>query len=250
MVILLDIFPKMSQNPRMPSIWQIATDLLAVIFPSSCLMCKEITSEDGLCEKCWPSVELLDHPACQRCFFQFPFELDGLCKKCEASKSYCDSIRSPLRYTEELTGVFVAFKNQNQLHISKTLASMILRLVETESFDCIVAVPLHPLRRIWRGYNQSEVLATELARRTDKPNLSAFLPRNRFTQSQGNFGKADRAKNIKGAFSVRGSADVFAEKRILLVDDVCTTGATLEECARALKGAGAKEVHAVTGAMR
>jgi ComF family protein len=121
-----------------------------------------------------------------------------------------------------------------------------LRVAMDEDFDCIVAVPLHPLRRIWRGYNQSEIYVIEIAKKTKKPNLSRFLRRKRFTSSQGNFGKQGRLKNIEGAFSTEAS---FKNKRVLLVDDICTTSSTLEECARALKKAGAIKVHAVTIAM-
>ena len=148
-----------------------------------------------------------------------------------------------------------------------------LRVIGEFEFDAVIAIPLHPFRRIFRGYNQSELIAKKIALATNVPNLSHLLKRARFTQSQGNFGKIDRIKNVKNAFCVVGEAQrpkeadkkssevvqqlkgvhedkkTLKNKKILLIDDVCTTGSTLEECAKELKKAGALSVHAVTAAM-
>ena len=227
-------------------IYNAAEVFFHIFFPSSCVSCNKIMSTDGFCVKCWSSLEFLDFPACKRCFFQFPLEVGDLCKKCEIKTYYCDTIRSPLRYTEQIKQLLLGFKNRNQLHLCGLLTNLMLRVATDEDFDCIVAVPLHPLRRIWRGYNQSEILVKEIAKKTKKPNLSRFLRRKRFTSSQGNFGKQGRLTNIKSAFLTEAS---FKNKRVLLVDDICTTGSTLEECAQVLKKAGAIKVHGITIAM-
>ena len=220
--------------------------LLDVIFPYSCHLCGIYLAEGAFCSACWPKLELLDFPACPRCFFQFPFEVGSKCGKCEVGHYYCDSIRSPIRYNEAAKALLLRFKNGNQSGISSILANMMLRLIPEFEFDCVVAIPLHRLRRIWRGYNQSELLAREICAITGKPNLSHLLIRSRFTSSQGNFGKSDRIKNIKNAFQTVSS---FRNMRVLLIDDVCTTGSTLEECAKELKKAGAEKVHSITAAM-
>jgi competence protein ComFC len=112
------------------------------------------------------------------------------------------------------------------------------------AFDAVVAVPLHPLRRREREFNQAEVLARELARRQELDFCEA-LERRRYTVTQTHFNRRRRMQNLRGAFGLRQNAFVGG-KNLLLVDDVLTTGSTLDECARVLLAAGARSVHALT----
>jgi ComF family protein len=221
--------------------------LFDIFFPRTCLNCSERVHTEGLCTKCWQGLTFLDRPACNRCYFQFDFTIDAstLCAKCITKDSAICSIRSPLKYDVFSKEIILRFKNFNSLHIGNLFADLMLRMANEFEIEMVVPVPLHFLRWIWRGYNQSSVLAKLIAEKMQKPVIHDLLIRNRFTTSQGRFRKADREKNIKDAFSVNKQYNISG-KRILLIDDVCTTSSTLEECAKTLKRFGAGEVHCLT----
>jgi ComF family protein len=116
---------------------------------------------------------------------------------------------------------------------------------ELQCAECVIPVPLHFLKRHARGFNQSELLARELTARVGRSLQLNALIRRRWTRAQAGLGKEKRKGNVKNAFMVKCS-EVVQGRHVLLVDDVCTTGATLESCAQALKDAGAKSVNALT----
>jgi competence protein ComFC len=116
---------------------------------------------------------------------------------------------------------------------------------ELQKNQCVIPVPLHFLKRHGRGFNQAELLGRGLAEGVGVPLLSGVLVRRRWTWAQARLGRDQRKTNVAGAFVVR-NPEFIREKRLLLVDDVCTTGATLESCANALKEAGARSVDALT----
>ena len=218
-----------------------------IFFPQTCFSCKKEVLSDGLCSECWQKLHFLDQPACKRCYFQFDFKIEDnlLCGKCAGKDFYCDTIRSPLRYDVYSKAVILQFKNLNAMHMKNFFGDILSKMAMEVEIDIIVPVPLHFLRWIWRGYNQSAILATEVGKRISKDVANDLLIRNRFTKSQGKFRKAQREKNIQNAFSLNKKYDVL-NKNILLIDDVCTTGSTLEECAKVLKKFGAKQVHCLT----
>jgi competence protein ComFC len=140
-------------------------------------------------------------------------------------------------------------KYNGQFHLRKTIADWLWvafsdRRIAEEPFDAIVPVPLHPVRTRERGYDQVSALAEIVARRTGRPLLKC-LRRRRYTQTQTILDRDNRARNLHNAFDLRKSTAVLG-KRILLVDDVLTTGATLHECAKVLRSGGAISVRAVT----
>jgi ComF family protein len=141
------------------------------------------------------------------------------------------------------------FKYSNQIFLSVELGALLAGCVQAHygdiDFDAVVSVPLH--RRKWRerSYNQAEVLARELARTRKIDLIKNALCRNRFTPSQTNLSASERLLNVRNAFVVL-QPDWISERRILLVDDVMTTGATVNECAKVLMQAGAVSVHVAT----
>jgi len=118
--------------------------------------------------------------------------------------------------------------------------------MDSRNFDVIVPVPLHPARRRERGFNQAELLARSLSRLTGLP-VMLVLERVRYTTTQTAFDRTERMENLRNAFRLRPARNVRGS-RVLLVDDVLTTGSTLSECARVLKESGASSVHAATAA--
>lgn len=169
------------------------------------------------------------------------FEVYG-CDACRIVDLAFDGARAPLRYEGVGKDIVYALKYRGYLRVvEKVMAPLMAGSLEGESFDGVVAVPLHRARLAKRGFNQAELMARAVAGRINVP-FSDRLRTVRRTRDQVELSAGERRENVAGAFEARGSLG----GRLLLVDDVFTTGATLSECATTLKQAGAGEVHAVT----
>jgi len=174
-----------------------------------------------------------------------PGEL-ALCGACREGATVFDRLRAFGAYEAELRALIVLLKYNRVRPLARPLAGWLAALLhgdrELSAVDAIVPVPLHPARQRTRSYNQSELLARQLGRWTGLPARRGWLRRIKDTPSQTGLTHQQREANVRGAFACK---DGGTEARILLVDDVCTTGATLNSCARALKRAGAARVNAV-----
>jgi len=242
------IFDSPVQIPR--RIGRAALDLL---FPPLCIICRETVREPGsLCPDCWQTISFLDGPCCICC--GLPFELDPgpdtRCGACHAKPPSFDRARSVMRYDEHSRDPILALKHADRHDVVPAFARWLVRggsdLIAAA--DVIVPVPLHR-RRLWnRRYNQSALLARALARTTGKPFDPLSLVRIRETPSQGEMPSAKaRRRNVRSAFKVdEARATAIRNRNVLLIDDVLTTGATVDACARALKRAGAKTVNVLT----
>ena len=207
-----------------------------------------------VCGTCWSQVRILDGPFCRTCGDPLPswrvisVALEQ-CPRCRRHGSFVDAARAAGDYEGSLREILHAFKYEGRRALATPLAAM-MRAAGADILvdaDWVVPVPLHPWRRMRRGFNQAD----DLARRLGVPTLHA-LWRVRATAPQTGLNAAARRRNLQHAFRV--SPFLSRERRhrmvegrvIVLVDDVRTTGATLEACAAALKGAGAREVRALT----
>jgi ComF family protein len=226
---------------------KLKTGLLDLFFPPLCIACREpLGGGHGFCAACWAGIAFLDGPLCECC--GLPFEVDlgegARCVACLARPPAYDRARAILTYDENSRDPILALKHADRLDLVPGFAHWLERtgrvlLAET---DVIVPVPLHRLRLWRRRYNQAAELARALSRRTGKPVAVSALERSRATPSQGAMISArGRRRNVQGAFRV-SEPPMVADRNILLVDDVLTTGATAEACARALKQAGAAKV--------
>jgi ComF family protein len=228
---------------------QAARSVIDLLFPPLCISCRAPVSEPGaFCSKCWQSIRFLDGAMCECC--GLPFELDpgprSLCAACLANPPAFDKARAVMRYDEHSRGPILALKHADRLELVPGFARWLERggqslLVDTE---VILPVPLHA-RRLWaRRYNQSAELARILGRSAGKPVNFEVLLRARHTPSQGAMPSARaRRRNMRGAFRLApGHKSAIAGRNILLIDDVLTTGATIDACARTLKRAGAAKV--------
>lgn len=223
--------------------------VLDLAFPPQCIACRVPVSEPGsLCPDCWQTVRFLDGPMCEVCGTPFEFDpgLGTLCAACQAHPPAYDKARAVMHYDEASRGPILALKHGDRLDLAPAFVRWLGRggrdlLDEAEA---ILPVPLHR-RRLWtRRYNQAAELARALARQTGKPALFEALVRARPTPSQGKMASAAaRRRNMRGAFQVpAGHKSAIAGRNLLLIDDVLTTGATVDACARALKRAGAAKV--------
>jgi ComF family protein len=226
--------------------------LLDVVFPRICCGCDERIVEQGriVCSRCERAMRPLRSPVCPRCGAEdAPLSAAGRCPLCPRGEIFFEAARAATLYAGPARAVVERLKYRARTEYADAIVPLMLRTFAEHyaqiPFDGVVPVPLHRTRRRERGYNQSELLARGLAQELALPVLSASLVRTRPTPSQTRLGRQAREKNVRGAFEVR-IPDSVAGKALLLVDDVCTTGATLNECARVLRAHGARIVCALS----
>jgi len=226
--------------------------VLNLLYPPLCIVCREQVSDPGsLCPDCWRTLHFLDGPACATC--GLPFEIDPggetLCAACLAHPPTFDKAKAILRYDDASRKPVLALKHADRLDLVPAFGRWLERTGREllAQSDLIVPVPLHRMRLWSRRYNQSAELARVLSRLAGVPADPVALVRVRQTPSQGQMPSASaRRRNVRGAFTVPDDRrSLLAGKRILLVDDVLTTGATANACAKALKRAGADKVFVV-----
>ncbi len=218
---------------------QVKKSLLDLVFPPRCIGCGAEGS--FLCPACSESLPELSPPYCIRC--GLPINAGILCPRCSRSSLVIDCIRSPFVYQGLAREAVHQLKYKRIKALAEPLARLLAEYLRATqlSVDVLVAVPLHPRRPRERGYNQSALLAMELGRLAGLPVIEGSLIRLRNTASQVRITAAEpRRDNVRDAFGCKGHD--FGGRHVLLVDDVCTTAATLDACARALKEAGAASV--------
>ena len=229
---------------------------LELLFPSRCLACQKDTSSAPVDEK----------PLCRDCFKKIPVNSGFFCPNC-LNRSFdgnaCQSCRgkSPLKrlliasdYDNEIVKkIILAYKYDFIKDLSRPLSNLLIKYLAQLNFPIdanftLIAVPLHKKREKYRGFNQSAMLAELLAEHFKLPILNDVLIRGRDTQPQTEcVHPKERKENIRGAFECARPEEVKG-KKIILVDDVLTTGATLRECAQVLRRAGAKEIWGLAAA--
>jgi ComF family protein len=222
--------------PRLMRLKGAALDLL---FPQKCVGC----GEEGtlLCHSCQQSLPRIKPPVCPRC--GKPQVSDSICPVCRGWQSSIDGIRSPLRFEGLVRTAIHQFKYKNLRVMARPLAILIRDyLIENPlSGEVLVPVPLHPRRLRERGYNQSELLAREVGKLVQLPVLNNSLIRHKYVLPQAQTHSVEeRRRNVKQAFTCQN--DSLQKKQVLLIDDVSTSGATLDACSKALKTAGATSV--------
>lgn len=226
--------------------------ILDFLYPPRCAACAAFVDRHGhLCADCWSGLRLLAPPLCRACGLPLPQGAgpDPLCAACTARAPAFARARAACAYADVARRLVLAFKHGERTELAPLLAGFVARAGAEllAACDLIVPVPLHRLRLWRRGFNQSLLLAEELARRGDRPLARDALLRVRATRSQQGLDAAARRRNVTpAAFAVHPRRrDLVAGRAVLLVDDVLTTGATLEACARTLLRAGAARVDVV-----
>ena len=223
--------------------------LFSILFPDECRICGEALrgyTRVPVCARCLKSPAALEAEYfCSQCKtpFQnhFPLDLEGRCALCRSVLRGFDAAYCFGFYEGPLRELIHLLKYDGMKPLARPLGELLSRALPLdEQFDAIVPAPLHWRRRFERGFNQSWLLARELARRRGLPVVNA-LRRVRATRSQTGLSNARRRENVGGAFRRRRGRPVNG-LRLLLVDDVMTTGATAAACAMALRRAGAVEV--------
>lgn len=226
-----------------------ATDM---VLPPRCIVSGELVERQGmLSSKIWLDLNFISAPYCTRCGMPFEFEVgqELECGDCLANQPAFDSARAALRYDEKSRDIILGFKHGDKTLAVKSFAPWLKRAAgeRIDEADFILPVPLHRWRLIKRRYNQAALIALEFSKQTGIPAIPDGLLRVRHTPVQGHLKIKDREKNVRKAFAVNEKyMGALKQKSVILIDDVYTTGATVNECTKVLKKAGASAVHVLT----
>lgn len=214
--------------------------LADLFFPQRCVGCGR-RSSDVLCRACFEALPKVGSPVCQRCGLPTAFAT-FVCEECKNVDFGFESASAPLKYEGVGKKIVHALKYRGYRRVVEKLAApLMVQVLDDVGYDAVVPVPLHRSRLRKRGFNQAELLARGVAGKINAT-VSDTLEVVRSTRDQVELSAAQRRANVAGAYTARGSL----RGRVLLVDDVFTTGATMSACAGTLVRAGAKEVHALS----
>jgi ComF family protein len=236
--------------------------LLNFLYPPRCAACGvslPIETTRRVCASCLAAVEPPRPPLCVACGTPLGGrDGDERCDHCRAAPPAFDSARAIARYragvndaARDGSGTVAALLRRHKYGLDQSLGRALAEFLDAApaldpgAFDVVIPVPLHRSRLRWRGFNQAALLGAALARRLDCPLDVSSLARVRSTPPQTARDRAQRTRNVRDAFAVRRPSCV-AGRRVLLVDDVMTTGATADECARVLRAAGARRIDVLT----
>ena len=225
------------RNPR-TVLQALGRNVLDTVLPPRCVVSGDIVSDQGmLAPHIWRDIAFISAPMCDRCGMPFDYQ-----------PPY-QSARSAVTYSDAAREMILGFKHGDRTHALSVFTPWLLRAGGDilPHVDLIVPVPLHYWRLVARRYNQAALLAQDLGRHACVPVCVDALRRRRNTRSQGHLSPQDRAHNVSGAFDITPKrAALLQGKRIALIDDVYTTGATVRECTKILLENGVSSVHILT----
>ena len=229
--------------------------LLHAVFPMPCRLCGQPLRDDPIpffCQPCWNSITPIGPPTCPRCARPFPsphalsHSPGHLCGWCRLHPPAYHLAQTPYAYQSPLKEAIGLFKYHGKTQLAFPLAQLIARASDPPTnIDAILAVPLHPRRLREREFNQSLLLAHHLGKQWNLPVPPSPLRRTKLTPPQTTLTRRERLKNLRRCFAVT-TPSAIEGKTLLLVDDVFTTGTTVNECAKTLRKAGAKAVYVCT----
>jgi len=219
-----------------------------MVYPPRCPSCQSYVAADGnFCVPCFQKLQMIEAPLCACCGIPFVIavEADTLCPSCLDDRPVFDVARAALVYDAVSAPLVTALKFNDQWANLARYVQLMLRAGKPvfADADMLVPVPLHWRRLLRRKFNQSALLAYGISRETGLPCMPELLQRTLYTKPQMRMSREERLKNVKHAFAVPETMqEMLRNKIVVLIDDVVTTGATANACAKALKKAGAKEV--------
>ena len=231
---------------------QTAGAFLTLLYPPHCSVCGgDLERGQFLCAACNETARRIKPPFCRTCSqpFDGAIEQEFTCSNCAQRHFHFECAVTCFRSRGIVRELLHRFKYQGEFHLRHPLAAWLAdgladARIASEKIECFVPVPLHPVRQRERQFNQAAALAKIMERRTGIPVLDC-LKRVRKTTTQTRFDRAERMENLLNAFKMRKNRSVEG-KHLIVIDDVFTTGSTVDECARVLKNSGAKSVRVLT----
>jgi len=229
--------------------------LLNLLFPPHCVICRTplgVKDIPYLCSMHFSELSAIKENYCPRCSLPNQFVSSGNCPDCSNYDWAFDGARSLFLYKEPLSKIITAFKYHKKRYLFQTIQSLLVPFLEAyrdpTDFHLIAAVPLHPEKEKERGFNQSNLIAEFIAKSWNVPFDRKILKRirDKSKSSQVGLSRAERSNQIKGEFGIGSMGRSLKGKKVLLVDDVFTTGATVQECSKMLKSLDASKVMVLT----
>jgi len=229
---------------------------LELLYPekNTCFICNiydESINDKYICPDCEKKLKKLQPPLCTKCSKPIDYEASPcLCPDCTRHEKSFERARSPFSYEGLVKDGIYSFKYYNKPYFYKLFGSCLIRFMKKNDytdFDYITSVPLHRSKMRTRGYNQSELLAKHLCEELHIPYVDS-LKRTKKTIRQSQQSKEDRRENLKGAFAIKSPRknEMIKKSRVLLVDDVYTTGSTADKCSKTLLNFGVSKVYVIT----
>lgn len=223
-----------------------------IVLPPRCLACGVLVGEPGaVCPSCWGGIDFIAPPMCRCCGLPFDYDegAEAVCGDCARRAPLYGRARSTMIYNDASRRLVLAFKHADRTDAAPAWGDWLARAGAEllADADLLVPVPLHRRRLISRRYNQAALMAQALGRTSGLPVSIDALRRVRATPSQGKMSRAQRERNVAGAFAVRDTRrEIIEDARIVLIDDVMTTGATLAACIKPLLHGRAANVDVLT----
>lgn len=236
----------------LPAIRRLGIGLLDMVLPPRCLSCGGLVdTAHALCAECWPKISFITEPLCAACGTPFEFEVAAgtVCGVCASSERPFGRARAAIAYDDGSRGLILSFKHGDRTDATPAFAPWMAQAGREllDGADLLVPVPLHWTRLFMRRYNQAALLAQAIGRLAGVKFAPDLLVRRKRTPSLAHSGASARAKIVGGAFVVPPKRRAQAEgRRIVIIDDVFTTGSTVGACARALARSGARAVDVLT----
>ncbi len=249
MPTIIQTFYKLSEY----NIGKLYNYIVDYILPPRCLSCTEMTnSKEDFCPNCWKKIDFITKPYCLICGCRLDISIleNMCCAKCVQYKPSYDFSRSLVKFNEHSKKIIHAFKYQDKTILAKTFAKLLCKRYysEVKEVDLITPVPMNRFKRLFRMYNPALIMALEISKILQKPVYPDILIKSRWTKSQTFLSKKAREKNLANSLIFNKKYQIVGQK-ILLIDDVLTTGTTINKCASILKDAGVKSTYVMTIAM-
>ena len=225
---------------------KIVFKIIDFFFPSKCLLCKnDIIDQLSICQTCWFALNFISKPFCNICGrpFEFSMQKNFTCLKCIANKPFYDLARGIFKFDEHSKKLIHAFKYYDMTNLAPFFASILYNKYKEEinTYDLIIPVPMHKLKRLYRLYNQAFLLAKALSKISNKKIACDVLLKSKWTKPQTFLSKKERISNLEGSFKINNQTSI-KNKKIILIDDVSTTSTTIDICSKALKKHGAANI--------
>lgn len=234
---------------RISKLGKILERIINIVYPNTCMVCgKDLKSGEALCKKCQNEFEYIREPICKKCGKKLYDEEKEYCMDCKKHIHQFDSGIAVFSYNEAIKKCIYEFKYKDMKiygrFFGRKMAEYGREYFGVWKAEVIIPVPVSKKKFLKRGYNQAEILAKELAKNTGIPMDNHVLYRSKDTKPQKEVNRDTRRKNLENAFIV--SKNVVKYKKVILVDDIYTTGSTIDECAKTLKAAGVQKVYFIS----